>query len=369
MKTPEQHSGTSHTKPDRAVPAPPDAVNRPARLGLIDALKALGSQLIVLHHLAFYGPMSDHARPLFPSVLSWLYEYGRMSVQIFLVLGGFLAAQALARHGTLIDQSPATLLGQRYRKLSLPYFVALAIAILAAALARQWMTHEATPAVPTLSQIVAHALLLQSILGFEGLSAGVWYIAIDFQLYALLLALLWLARKIPGKAEWTGPFLVSVLMAGSLFIFNRSAHLDLWGLYFFGSYALGALAYWASRDQTKRWWYLVVPALAILALLADFRLRIAIALTTACVLAQAGFTGFLQRWPGWQLTAWLGRISYSVFLVHYPVCLLVNAVFEAFIPHTPGAQGIGILVGWAASTAAGAAFFSLVEARTARVRR
>ena len=49
---------------------------------------------------------------------------------------------------------------------------------------------------PTLPQVVAHAFLLQSILGYEGLSAGVWYIAIDFPVFALLLGTLWLARGI-----------------------------------------------------------------------------------------------------------------------------------------------------------------------------
>jgi peptidoglycan/LPS O-acetylase OafA/YrhL len=28
----------------------------------LDLLKAFAAQLIVLHHLAFYGPMTDHAR-------------------------------------------------------------------------------------------------------------------------------------------------------------------------------------------------------------------------------------------------------------------------------------------------------------------
>lgn len=60
------------------------------RLPLVDALKAIASQLIVLHHLAFYGPMSDVAFPLAPSAISWLSEYGRMAVQVFLVIGGFL---------------------------------------------------------------------------------------------------------------------------------------------------------------------------------------------------------------------------------------------------------------------------------------
>ena len=36
--------------------------NDAARLPAIDALKAIACVLIVLHHLAFYGPMADIAR-------------------------------------------------------------------------------------------------------------------------------------------------------------------------------------------------------------------------------------------------------------------------------------------------------------------
>ena len=44
---------------------------------LIDIFKALACALIIWHHLAFYGPMSDAVLPLFPRLLSWLYDYGR----------------------------------------------------------------------------------------------------------------------------------------------------------------------------------------------------------------------------------------------------------------------------------------------------
>ena len=60
------------------------------RMPLIDAFKALASQLIVLHHLAAYGPLSVAARQIAPATVDWLYDYARMAVQIFLVIGGFL---------------------------------------------------------------------------------------------------------------------------------------------------------------------------------------------------------------------------------------------------------------------------------------
>jgi hypothetical protein len=66
------------------------------RLPLIDLLKVIASQLVVLHHLAFYGPMSDHAVPLMPGLIHWLADPARMVVQVFLVVGGYLAALSLA---------------------------------------------------------------------------------------------------------------------------------------------------------------------------------------------------------------------------------------------------------------------------------
>ncbi|NBO77933.1 MAG: acyltransferase, partial [Betaproteobacteria bacterium] len=54
---------------------------------VVDLLKALACSLIVLHHLAFYGPMSDHADDLFPGIFDWLSQHGRLAVQVFLVLG------------------------------------------------------------------------------------------------------------------------------------------------------------------------------------------------------------------------------------------------------------------------------------------
>ena len=62
------------------------------RLALIDAFKAIASQLIVLHHLAFYGPMSDVAQDLAPALFAWLSQDARIAVQLFLVISGFLAA-------------------------------------------------------------------------------------------------------------------------------------------------------------------------------------------------------------------------------------------------------------------------------------
>mgnify|MGYP000314188585 CR=1 FL=1 len=101
------------------------------------------------------------------------------------------------------------------------------------------------------------------------------------------------------------------------------------------------------------------------ALAADFRPRIALALAVAVLLGVARRAGALERWPDLRPVAFLARISYAVFLVHFPVYLLVSAAFEHFGSESSGAAALALAIGWCASIAAGLAFHRGVELRAA----
>jgi peptidoglycan/LPS O-acetylase OafA/YrhL len=344
------------------------------QFGLINLLKAGAAQLIVLHHLAFYGPMADQARPLMPGLIDWLDEYGRIAVQVFLVIGGFLAAKSLAPQVHPGVNNPIGTIWRRYIKLVPPFMAAMLLAIGASAIASQWMTHESISAPPTLSQLSAHLLLLHDVLGYDALSAGAWYVAIDFQLYALVTLLLWAVGRIAGQRHqaWLMPALVALCVSVSLLYFNRDAGWDVWAPYFFGSYGLGMLAWWASDPARKPGEValllaiIVVPTLVALDL--EFRSRIAVALVVACVLFRFGRIKLADvRSQAWGLVNRMATISFSVFLVHFPVCLVVNAAFTRFVSDQPHAQALGMLCAWMASLAAGAAFYRWVEAPLGRM--
>ena len=351
----------------------PPLVGAPqTQFGLINLLKAGAAQLIVLHHLAFYGPMADHARVLMPDLFDWLAGDARIAVQIFLVIGGFLAAKSLAPDGLARPGNPLGTMWRRYVKLAPPFIVATLLAAGASWIAAMWMTHDSISAAPSVPQLAAHVLLLHSVLGYESLSAGAWYVAIDFQLYAGSVLLLWLCGRLSGGVQrpWLAPAFTMVVVVSSLFYFNRDADWDVWAPYFFGSYGLGMLAWWAG-DPARRpravvvlFLMMVVPAL--LALTLDFRSRIAVALSVACVLMFWG-GGRVRSGAGWAVANWLGKNSYSIFLVHFPVCLVVNAVFTQFVPAQAEWQVLGTVIAWAASLAAGAKFFRWVEAPLGRM--
>lgn len=336
------------------------------RLPVIDALKGIASQLIVLHHLAFYGPMSDVVSPFLGGVVGWLSANGRIAVQVFLVLGGYMAARALAPQGRANFGSPLSVMIRRYLRLSIPYAVAIGVAIIAAAIARYWADFDSIPAKPSLYQLFANLLMLQNIVGQDSLSAGLWYIAIDLQLYCGLTALLWLASRQSG--HWLAPMLVAIGMTASLFYFNREAAFDMWGIYFFGSYGLGALTWWATRSKRPVTMATLIAMIVALALILDFRSRIAVSLTVAALLFASSLVKPSQHGAASsngveRFVAWLGRISYSVFLVHYPVCLIVNAGVTHFFADNLFANGLGLILALIASTVAGASFHRHVELR------
>ena len=145
-------------------------------LPLPDWLRAIASQLIIAHHLAWYGPLALAAAGLAPSLFTWLQDSARMAVQVFLVVGGYLAARALApRPFDVRGPQPQEWLGlvsRRYLRLARPYGLALLVALAAATLARQLGSDPDTPDAPSVGVLLANVFFLQDVLGLPALSAG-----------------------------------------------------------------------------------------------------------------------------------------------------------------------------------------------------
>ncbi|MCL2872562.1 MAG: acyltransferase [Betaproteobacteria bacterium] len=343
-----------------------------ARLPIIDAFKAIACVLIVLHHLAFYGPMSDVAYPLAPDVFIGLARYARMAVQIFFVIAGFLAAKHFFI-GPTESFSFWKAVGRRYVRLIGPYSAALIAAIVASAIARLFMDHESIPAPPTLSQFFVHLLLLQSILGVDALSAGVWYIAIDFQLFISTLFISFLCWKLI-KNPFSRLVINYVLLIGlglaSFFYFNLNEKWDCYFLYFAGYYVLGIITYQLvstakSPSQTLAG-ILGLIFVIVIALEIDFRERLIVALATSLFFIIFFHINKLRSYPHNRSLLYLGRISYSVFLIHFPVCLVINALFYYWSPDNPWINLLGLFIAFGCSLICGALFFRYVEKNLAQ---
>lgn len=332
------------------------------RFPIIDALKAIASQLIVWHHMAAYGPISDSVQHLTPTLITWLYDYARIAVQIFFVIGGYLVARSIFSVKSNISSITFNLLN-RYLRLVVPFFFALILAIVCAAISRDLSDHEFIPDFPKLSQFLSHIFLLQGVLDFDSILAGAWFIAIDFQLFLAMFCIAWLGGKATDSRK---AILVIITLASilSLFWFNRNPQYDDWAIYFFGAYGMGALAYSASHRWHSAAWFWLNILLATLALFVDFRLRILIAVLVALILFSTGNMQIKLGSLHQKIIHYLGTISYSLFLVHFSVLMMTNAIFSSLEITSPIAGVFFMLSSWICSLILADFFYRKIEKPT-----
>lgn len=330
------------------------------RLPFLDILKALAAQLILLHHIAAYGPIAEDLEQSFPQLWSFLFHYGRMAVQLFLVVGGYLCARSFLAKPQQQIQFWSNV-GKRYTRLVLPYIVALVLAVVAAGVTRHYLDADFVPHAPNLWQWLAHLSFLHSILDMPSLSSGVWYIAIDFQLFVLALGLFFISQRF-GRG--VAIFLAALLGIAALFYFNRFDDWDIFAPFFFAAYGLGMLVAWLERQAQKKWAVIAIMSVFAAALIYDYRLRPLLALLTGLLLLwsityQQKTGNIIGNNPILQS---LGKSAYSLFLTHFPVLMLVNALFAQLAINDPLAALMGMALIWSASLFVAGVFYRWVEA-------
>jgi len=274
--------------------------------------------------------------------MTWLFEYGRYAVQIFLVMGGYLAAQSLTRTSDL--KNPQTVLKtifNRYLRLFSPYVVALLVTIACAWIARFWVQDEFVGESETLGQFLAHLFFLQGVLGLDSISAGVWYVAIDWQLYAILAIMLSMFPSLRSLIWMLLPLCVA-----SLLYFNRDGLYENYFIYFIGAYGLGVLAQLCknypdqSVNRSAKILMLTIGLVIIISSFQQFWLRNILAYIVAIALIFFGDWAYkdqkqIHQRPQHQSKVhklvngilWGSRRSYCAFLIHFSFVLLANTLY------------------------------------------
>ncbi len=287
----------------------------------VDTLKVVAAQLIVWHHFAAYGPMADTMTLMWPQLMEWLYRYARLAVQVFLVVGGYLAAQSVM-HSPITH--PLSQIAKRYLRLVPFYVLALTLISIAVATSRDTVNASWLPSEPSFSQFATHIFLVHDLLGFEALSSGAWYVAIDFQLYALLILMCYVLQ---GQAHKRLSVAIAMLCVSSMWQFNRVDELDIWAIYFFAAYGLGVLAAWAKRSAFDARVFWISVALGIAALWFEYRTRLSLALLTAVwlVIKPQGSV----RWTSMKRVIYrLSNSAYALFLTHFGVIVLFSSMWN-----------------------------------------
>lgn len=334
---------------------PPLAVARASsgRFETLDAARGIAACLIVAHHLAVYGRASDVAMGIAPSSMIFLYDHARLVVQLFLVLGGFaIAWSTFDRALGLRQEGDWSTIGRdfanRYLRLVIPYGAMLVFLLVVATGFGAGVSDP--PLIESISwlQLVAHLFFLQDLLGCSNLSAGTWYLCIDIQYAAFYFLLLgtvgWLRRNRNWDSKQVANAVASVLIPLgilSAWLWNRNPDNDATLFYFMGPMILGSLIAWERKGLISSW-TLGLYALGIASSLwFDFRPRFMVGLASGLFLwLNVHYLSHVSMPRFWK---WLGKISYSLFLIHYTVNWLVMTTLDDWMGDNP-VRGLMVMV-------------------------
>ena len=127
-----------------------------------------------------------------------------------------------------------------------------------------------------------------------------------------------------GRPAWVSCWSLGRLAVASLFFFNFDHRYENWIVYFYSMFFLGSLGLVDARAPHCRSWAAVGlrpgdpgPAEYV------WGVEIAIALWAGMTIYVVGRLGHLTDWLAWRPLQYLGRISYSLYLIHYPVSHVV----------------------------------------------
>jgi peptidoglycan/LPS O-acetylase OafA/YrhL len=340
------------------------------QLWMVDLLKVVAAQIILWHHFCRYGPLGRTIEAAGHDWVALIGNHGRHAVQVFLVVSGFLAARSVGMFFTA--SSPTGLANSLKRawvvrvwRLGKPYWLMLFVTITVSALARQIQPDIDTPSAPHGWQVLTHILFLQDIFSSDALSTGVWYVAIDLQLSLLFLLLLLACGALTttagsinsANAEQALEVIVWLLMLMALFAFNRWRSLDIWAIYFLGSFGVGiatGLRLIQAHRKTAIFWISLVSTFGI-AMAIEWRPGLLVALVSAALLWQANSLPVAEldqkRLPHRWLVGLrrLSRESYPLFLFHYPVVLLTGTMVNLYWPEQVIPAMLGLMASWVIS--------------------
>jgi exopolysaccharide production protein ExoZ len=340
------------------------------RLAALEGLRGFAAFLVFLVH-AFglllarvYGIDADHAAVLgdtnFARAAAVFFFRSHYGVDLFFVLSGLLMADLALRRW------PGTgrFLARRLTRIYPAYAVAAAVA---AVVTVAWFGGAFTPAT-----IAGNVFLLQGFftLGIAALNPVSWSLSYEMAFYLVvpLLALAWRGHEgqAPPNARFTLAIaLIAIVVAAALVPIDKGIYFAYFALFIPGI-ALGLLDD-AQRERAARAVPLAVVALAWLAftlavklgLLSNLQPAYYCASGIACglvVLKACDTTGALARALSSPVPRWLGKYSYSFFLIHFVV---VHAWGEALARLIAPSGSVA----YAALFLAGALGLSLVAAR------
>jgi len=309
-------------------------VSRRQRLAGLDGLRGLAALFVVVNHVflrAFPGHPVDHA-PFWAGP----FIYGRFAVIVFIVLSGFSLALSPARHGWRLD-AVSRFAQRRARRILPAYWAALAFSLAVA-----WLVvPQPGQGVPDAKSVVVNGLLAQNVVRAPSPNASFWSMAVEAQLYIAFPLMLLMVRRWGAIAMVATVTLVVATVGvvgphiSGVETFVIQSPPDLAALFAVGVLTAGIVGASEARKSWPWGWLALAAAAPVVATIwwqgsvwtlhHLFWIDLALGPAIACLLAglATGHAAPLLRLLDARPVRTLGLSSYSLYLIHGPIVVLV----------------------------------------------
>lgn len=306
------------------------------RIPIVESLRGWSATAVCWYH--FVWGTVDYVQAPWARALTYWGQYG---VTVFFVISSVVLPLSLWRRSYHLGHWGAFMKRRLYR-LEPPYLVSILLVILVL-LAKAYHHHEPY-AVDVYSLVLHLGYAVPWAEGVTWLNPVYWSLAVEFQYY-MVLSVLFVAWR---KKEWR--WVSWALLLGLSVVSMDKALLFRWLPLFVlgGSYVL-----WQTQTL-HRWEWSLVAGISIGLMV--FQLGWSHALVVGLTLGAIHyFSGYNPQW-----SAWLGRCSYSLYLVHLPIGqTLVNVLSHHF--RAPWQQVLVLGIGYGASLCVAFALYHWVE--------
>ena len=259
-----------------------------------------------------------------PNYLTAFLAYGEYGVQIFFVISGFIIPYSMAKSNYIISDFWKNLY-RRYIRLAPPAYVAMLFSILiyfsAIILLKRpidGISWPGTSWVAILGNLTFSAPLINS----SWYNPVFWTLAIEFQFYILIGLLLPL---ILNKNYWTTLIICLMIM---LIGHNRPQYIDWFG-WFFGHasfFFLGIIIFLKKENMLKIIPFILITTAVIIICYYQNS-------TPKFLFGMFAFSIILFKINiSFKLATYLGSISYSLYIIHWPFGILIESIMKRIIP-------------------------------------
>ena len=280
-----------------------------ARVVELDALRGIAAVAVVAYHYTtLYRQQIGHV-----GGLSLEFAFGNYGVHLFFLISGFVIFMTLERTRTTMD-----FVVSRFSRLFPAYWASMAITasvVYTAGLAGQRLHGQ---------DLLLNITMVQDFLGAEELDGSYWTLEVELFFYAQMLA--WFVLGLLGRIRWIiGGWLLLAALEGSFeklgWHFSYALR-ELLILRFIPFFALGILFYRHRTRPATRRGDLAMIVLALLAIGIGQKPVLLLTAGICCAIFALFARGWL-RFLNLPLFAFLGGISYTLYLVHQSVGFVV----------------------------------------------